>query len=195
MAGVNDEAAAVSEGLLPMVESTDNPTFAAWAIFAYGTAHRDRGSARRLRTPSVEVSTLAQESGNRQTESNIATMLTMLAVDHGEPTDALNYSTVSIRNHIRLGQFLPRAEILWLPSSRCSTGSGTRTPAATISGFANDPFNRSAYSEFEMATAHLRELLGDDDYESLARTGERMTTAEMVAFAFDHVDRARAALT
>ena len=33
--------------------------------------------------------------------------------------------------------------------------------------------------------AHLRDFLGDKAYESLARTGETMTTADMVAYAYD----------
>jgi hypothetical protein len=35
---------------------------------------------------------------------------------------------------------------------------------------------------------------GDQAYESLARTGETMTTAEMVTYAYDQIDQARAEL-
>ena len=38
---------------------------------------------------------------------------------------------------------------------------------------------------------HLRDVLGDQIYESLARRGETMTTAEMMAYAFDQIDQAR----
>jgi predicted ATPase len=193
MAGADDESAAVSEELPTMAESTDNPTFAAWALFAYGTAHRDRAPLKAYDALRKGLA-IAQECGSRQTESNIATMLTMLAVDHGEPADALNYSTVSIRNQYDSGNFfLVRNSLAGLVALLDRLGH--QTSAAAISGFANDPFNRSAYSEFEAATAHLRELLGDEAYESLARTGEQMTTAEMVAFAYDQIDRARTALT
>ena len=44
------------------------------------------------------------------------------------------------------------------------------------------------------ATAHLRDVLGDQTYESLARKGETMTNAEMVAYAYDQIDQARAEL-
>jgi class 3 adenylate cyclase len=40
----------------------------------------------------------------------------------------------------------------------------------------------------------LREVLGDDAYESLAQAGEAMTPAAMATYAFDQIDRARAAL-
>jgi hypothetical protein len=43
--------------------------------------------------------------------------------------------------------------------------------------------------------AHLRETLGDQPYESLARHGEAMTTAAVVAYAYDQIDQAQTALT
>ena len=42
--------------------------------------------------------------------------------------------------------------------------------------------------------AHLRDVLGDQTYESLARKGETMTTAEMVTYAYDQIDQARTEL-
>ena len=41
---------------------------------------------------------------------------------------------------------------------------------------------------------HLREVLGDQNYESLARKGELMTTAAMATYAYDQIDQARAEL-
>ena len=38
------------------------------------------------------------------------------------------------------------------------------------------------------AVAHLRDVLGDQTYESLARKGEIMTTAELVTYAYDQID-------
>jgi hypothetical protein len=48
--------------------------------------------------------------------------------------------------------------------------------------------------EFSTAITHLREVLGDEAYESLARKGETMTTAEMATYAYDQIDQARAEL-
>jgi len=39
--------------------------------------------------------------------------------------------------------------------------------------------------------AHLRDVLGDQTYESLTRKGETMTTAAMVAYAYDQIEQAR----
>lgn len=192
MAGIDDEAVEVSETLPEMVDATDNPTFAAWALFAYGTAHRDGA-------PAVAYDALrrgfriAQENGSKQTESNIASMLTALAATHGEPADALDYAVVSTRFCYDSGNFyLLKNSLAGLTA--LFDRIGALGAAATISGYADDAFTRSAFSEFRTAVAHLRETLGDKSYESLARTGEQMTTAEAVSYALDQIDRARADL-
>lgn len=40
---------------------------------------------------------------------------------------------------------------------------------------------------------HLREVLGDETYESLANAGGNMTTAAMAAYAFAQIDQGCAA--
>ena len=49
----------------------------------------------------------------------------------------------------------------------------------------------AAVPEITTAIAHLREVLGDQTYESLARKGETMTTAAMVTYAYDEIGPAR----
>ena len=41
------------------------------------------------------------------------------------------------------------------------------------------------------AVARLRDVLGDQTYESLARKGETMTTAAMATAAYDQINQAR----
>ena len=53
---------------------------------------------------------------------------------------------------------------------------------------------RTAFSEINTTIAHLRDALGDQTYESLARKGEAMTTAAMATYAYDQIDQARAEL-
>jgi hypothetical protein len=48
--------------------------------------------------------------------------------------------------------------------------------------------------ELGTAITHLREVLGEQTYESLARKGETMTTAAMVTYAYDQIDQARTEL-
>lgn len=64
-------------------------------------------------------------------------------------------------------------------------------PAATMSRFATTTFTQLAYPELAAAIRHLREVLGADDYESLARVGAVMTPAAMATYAIDQNDEAR----
>jgi hypothetical protein len=65
-----------------------------------------------------------------------------------------------------------------------NSGSFSSTPLAALAFMA----------EFGTAIAHLREVLGDQTYESLARKSETMTTAAMATYAYDQIDQARAEL-
>jgi hypothetical protein len=49
-------------------------------------------------------------------------------------------------------------------------------------------------AEFGTAVGHIRNMLGEATYESLARKGEMMTTAAIVTFAYHQIDQARAEL-
>jgi hypothetical protein len=72
---------------------------------------------------------------------------------------------------------------------------GRYEPGATIAGFAFSPGSGLAIPEIATTIAHLREVLGDQTYESLARNGDTMTTTEMVTYAYDQIDQARTELT
>ena len=67
-----------------------------------------------------------------------------------------------------------------------------RRPPSPVSPLS--PFAAAAVPELNTAIAHLRDVLGDQTYESLARKGETMTTAAMVTYAYDQIDQARAEL-
>ena len=56
------------------------------------------------------------------------------------------------------------------------------------------PLTAAWAPEITTAIAHLREVLGDEAYESFARKGETMSTAEMVTYAYDQIDQARTEL-
>jgi hypothetical protein len=53
---------------------------------------------------------------------------------------------------------------------------------------------RASYPAITTMIARLREVLGDQTYDSLARTGETMTATAMVTYAFDEIDQARTEL-
>ena len=71
---------------------------------------------------------------------------------------------------------------------------GRHEAAATIAGFAYSPVTAAWHAELATAIAHLREVVGDQAYESLAQRGETMTAAAMAAYAYDQIDQARAEL-
>ena len=71
---------------------------------------------------------------------------------------------------------------------------GRYEPAATIAGFAAQSLAAAAVPEITTAIAHLRDVLGEATYESLARKGETMTTAAMATYAYDQIDQARTEL-
>jgi hypothetical protein len=71
---------------------------------------------------------------------------------------------------------------------------GRHQPAAIIAGFAVSPLSEAAFPEITTVIAGLREVLGDQSYESLAHKGEVMSTAAMVSYAYDQIDQARTEL-
>ena len=73
-------------------------------------------------------------------------------------------------------------------------GLGRDEPAAIIAGYAFDSITAAWIPEIGRAVAHLRELLGDSAYESLAGKGKAMTAAMVATYAYDHIDQARAEL-
>jgi hypothetical protein len=86
------------------------------------------------------------------------------------------------------------------PSSNKQALSGRATESrlksiqSGIAGFAFDPITAVWFPELTTAIVHLRDVLGDQTYEQLARKGEAMTTAAMATYAYDQIDQARAEL-
>ena len=135
---------------------------------------------------------IAQDSGNRIVESQLANALSPLEAKHGDPLAALDHITPAIRN------FHDSGHVAYIRSALATLAIfldrlGRLEPAATIAGFAFNPLTATV-PDFNTAIAHLREVLGEATYESLARKGETMTTAAMVTYAYDQIDQARAAL-
>jgi hypothetical protein len=76
----------------------------------------------------------------------------------------------------------------------CLDRLGCYEPAATLAGFAFSFLSAATLPEITTTIAHLRDVLGDQTYESLARKGESMSTDAMVVYAYDQIDQARAEL-
>jgi hypothetical protein len=71
---------------------------------------------------------------------------------------------------------------------------GHYEPAAIISAFFVTPVSRATYPEITTAVEHLRDVLGDAAYDSLAQTGASMTDSAKAKYALDQIDHVRAEL-
>jgi predicted ATPase len=192
VAGAGEEARAAANGLIEAAEATHNPYAFANALRAHGFAFRDADPVRALEALRRGL-VIAQDSGNHFVESQLATRLSRLEAEHGDPLAALDHMTLAIRN------FYDSGNVTYIRAALATLAVfldclGRLEPGATIAGFAFSPFTASAFPELSTAITHLRDVLGEATYESLARQGETMTTAEMVTYAYDQIDQARTEL-
>jgi predicted ATPase len=191
-AGAYEEAMTVADGLLADADATENPQIKALVLNAYAWAYRDADPAAAYDV-SRHAMKIAYDSGNRFIESTISIGLSRLAASHGDPIEALDYMVSAARGYQNSGSFLlitgPLAMIAILFDRL-----GRYEPAATIMGYGDVPGSRLVFTEVDSAIAHLREIFGDQVYESLARKGQSMTIAAIVTYAFDEIERARSEL-
>ena len=137
---------------------------------------------------------IAQESGNRYTVSHLANVLCRLEARHGDPLASLEPLALAIRNYqTRQHDHCPQYHLP--PSLPSWIGLGATNPPPPSPGTHSIPLPEpgSPKSTPRLKT-YLRDVLGDQTYESLARNGERMTTAEMATYAYDQIDQARTEL-
>jgi predicted ATPase len=192
VAGSGGEAMDCADGLIEAAEATGNPLFLAWALAAYGSAFHDADPVGALNALGRGL-VIAQDSGNRTQSSILAQILALLEAEQGDTVAAFDHLTLAIRNFHNAGDTtsirVPLA-VLAVLFDRL----GRYEPAATIAGFALSPFSAAAAPEIATAITHLREILGEATYESLARKGETMTIAAMATYAYDQIDQARTEL-
>ncbi|WP_424751609.1 ATP-binding protein, partial [Mycobacterium sp.] len=177
------EAMDCAEGLIEAAEATGNPSLLALALGAYGGAFRDADPVGALNALGRGL-VIAQDSGNRSNASALALFLARLEAEHGDPVAAFDHLTLAIRNWHNSGNTttirVPLAVLAAL-FDRLERYE----PAATIAGFALSPFSAAGIPELSTAITHLRDVLGEASYESLARKGETMTTTAMATYAYD----------
>jgi hypothetical protein len=193
VAGANDEAMVTANGLIDAAEAIPNPMVLAYALLAYGWVFRDADPDRALKAQRRGTA-IAQDNGNRMIETQLVMTRSGLAAQHGNPMEALEFSAVAIRKFHESGII----GMLHIPLALLAAfldRLGRYEAAATIAGFAAlNPVTASGLPELSTAITHLREVLGDQAYESLVRKGETMTTAAMVTYAYDQIDQARTEL-
>jgi hypothetical protein len=191
-AGAGEEAMVAADGLIEAAEATENPFLLTFALNAYGTAFGEGDPIRALHALRRGL-VIAQDCGNRWTESSLANTLGRLEADHGNAASAFDHLILAIRSYHDSGNpstMRSSLAVLAAPFDRL----GRYEPAATIAGFAVGTMTERVFPEINTAIAHLRNVLGDQTYESVARKGETMTTAAIATYAYDQIDQARAEL-
>ena len=191
-AGCGGEAMDAADGLIEAAEATGNPHWLSSALAAYGLAFRDADPGGALNALGRGL-VIAQDSGNRAQVSALAQFLGRLEAEHGDTVSAFDHLTLAIRNWHNAGNTTTiRGPLAALAAVLDRLGH--HESAATIAGFALNPLTVMTSPEITTAITHLRDVLGEATYESLARKGESMTTAAMVTYAYDQIDEARAEL-
>jgi predicted ATPase len=192
LAGSGGGAMDSADGLIEAAEATGNPSWLAFALWAYGLAFRDADPVGALNAVGRGL-VIAQDSGNRANASVLANALALLEAEHGGTASAFDHLTLAIRNYHNAGSTttirtpLAALAVLFDRLERYE-------PAATVAGFALSPLATVGVPEITTAITHLLDVLGGQTYESLARRGETMTTAAMATYAYDQIDQARTEL-
>jgi predicted ATPase/class 3 adenylate cyclase len=190
--GPSEEADAAADGLVDAAEATGNVCALCFALIAYGFAFRDTDPAAALQAMRRGL-VIAQNSGNRHVASHLAAVLCRVEANYGDPVAALEYFRMAIGNHHESGNITMISTPLAILAAHFDR-LGCCEPAATLAGFAFSPVTARSFPELSATIAHLRDVLGDQTYESLAHKGETMTTAAMVTYAYAQIDQARAEL-
>jgi predicted ATPase len=191
-AGAHEEAVALSEELFHAFDDITNPALQCAVLMDYGYTHgktEPAGAYDALR----RALAIAQSNGDRQLESSVALNLSSVAANYADPKDALEFVALAIRTYCESGSFGlvsgPMGILVALLDRL-----GHYEPAATISEFFMTPVSQATYPEITTAVMHLRDVLGDATYESLAQTGARMTDSAKAQYALEQVDQVRAEL-
>jgi tetratricopeptide (TPR) repeat protein len=191
-AGSTGEAMDSADGLIEAAEATGNPAVLSFALAAYGAAFGDADPVGALNAHRRGL-VIAQDSGNRADASVLANGLARLEAEHCDTVSAFDHLTLAIRNYHNAGDTTniraPLASLAILFDRL-----GRYEPAATIAAFAFSPLTASTFPQRSRVITHLRDVLGEATYESLARKGETMTTAAMATYALDQIDQARTEL-
>jgi predicted ATPase len=187
-----EEAILATTGLVEAAEATGNPWSLSFALLGFGAAHlhADPVGALEAGRRGLQV---AESSGNRLTGTTLATVVARMEGEYGDSLRALHYIAVAIHGYHDSGN--PTS--MRIPMATLATildRMGRYEPAAIIAGCGSTSMAVLTYPELITTTDHLRTVLGDEDYESLARKGKTMSTAEIATYVYDEIDQARAAL-
>lgn len=192
VAGRHAEAIPLTDELVAAAEATHNPYVLSYALLAcaIGLFYADPVRAVEANRRGLE---LAESTGNRGNATYLLSMVARLETRHGDPIEALSFVARAIRNYLDSGNPTNMATALGI-AAIVFDSMGRYEPAAVAAGFGFIPLNAAAMPELETTISHLRDVLGNSAYESLARRGKTMTLSEIAAFANENIDHVRAEL-
>ena len=183
---------AAADGLHRRRRSNWQPVVLSFALVAYGFAFRDADPVGAL---DADAPGSGDRSRQRQPSQRVAP-----GGDSGTSLRPNTATRVRVRSPHSGDPQLPRLRAT--SPSPCRAGRPRRSfrPARTLRTgghhrrFRVQSLIAAAFPEITTAITHLRDVLGEQTYESLARKGETMTTAAMVTYAYDQIDQARTEL-
>jgi predicted ATPase len=189
-AGRREEAMSATDGLVEDAEATRNPHALVASLLSYGVAFRLPDPAR-ARDAFRRGLAIAHDSGCRTSE--LAIYLADVEAELGDTASAFDHAILAIRNFHDSGN-MPSLGGALAVLAAVFDRLGRHEAAAAIAGYASlTPGIALFFPEITPTIDHLRAVLGDQIYESLAREGGGTTMAAMVAYAYDQIDQARAA--
>ncbi len=113
--------------------------------------------------------------------------------EHGETLAAFDHLSRSMCGYLEYGD----TTAIRVPLASLAVvfdRLGRHESAAIIAGFSRIPSAARGVPELTTAIAHLRDVLGDQMYESFAHKGKTMTSAQVVAYAQDEIVQVRTEL-
>ena len=147
-------------------------------LLAYGFAYRDTEPLRALGALRRGL-TVARDSGNRNNESQTASVLCRVESAHGETVAALEYFRLAIQCRHESGNFMISTPLAALAT--LFDRLERYEPSAILAGYAFGPITAASYPELSTTMAHLREVLGEQTYETLAHRGHLVVEEKRIA--------------
>jgi hypothetical protein len=119
--------------------------------------------------------------------------MSAFAATNDDPGDTLDFLALAINNFHDSGSFAHMVSPLGVLATRLDQ-IGLYEAASTLTGFAATAFARTSYPQIADTITHLREVFGNETYESFAAAGADMTNAGVAAYALEQIELARAEL-
>jgi hypothetical protein len=190
--GRSDEARFLGAGLVAAAEATSNPSSLAMALLVCGMASRFADPQHAMGTLRRAL-VVARDCGNRQWERLCATCSADLEAEHGDPHTAFDLYAETIRGYHDAGDTLSaRSPMAGLAVFFDRVGH--YEPAATIAGYATNPFTTIDNPELAAMAERLRDALGAVRYHALTTTGSAMAADDAVRYVLAEIEAARGVL-